>query len=214
MFTKKQLLLVCLLGMTCLDVAQGISFGDVLSSSTLKKVAKDVIGENTTISNITGTWKYVKPAIKLTSENVLTNVGGSVASSTLESKVEETCKKVGISSGTFSFVFNEDNTFSVKVKGQNLPGSYTFNSEEKQVNLSFSSSVQKLYKGFSLTANVEKSSSTNLTLLFDADKFLELLKAVSSATSTLSSSSSSLSALSAMIKEYNGLKIGFETTKE
>jgi hypothetical protein len=62
-------------------------------------------------------------------------------------------------------------------------------------------------KGFTMTASVNITSS-QLDLMFNADKLLDFIGKVSS-----SSNNSTLAAISAIAQQYDGMKLGFELKK-
>ena len=182
------------------------SLKNLLNSSTVQNVVSAVTGGKTiSVENITGTWTYSQPAVSLESDNTLKNVAGSVATSQVETKLAEYYKKAGISAGTFSFTFNSDNSFSCKLKGKTISGTYTLDADAKTVSLSFGKiSAGKLN---TFTAYVELSGS-NLKLLFNPDKLLTLISTISSV-----SGNSTLSTVSSLLNSYDGMKVGFTLTK-
>ncbi len=180
--------------------AQG--FKDFFSSGSASDVVASVTGGITvTNSSIVGEWKYVEPAVELSSDSALTDVAGSLASSQLEDKLSTYCEKVGISAGKFAFVFNSDGSFTSNVGNKSLGGTYNVDSETGKISLSYKA-VRAVNIG-TLTASTTLTSNS-LSLLFPADNLLKLLSAVASI-----SSKPELKALSTLTKQYDGISLGF-----
>ncbi len=72
------------------------SWKDILNSSTVKDVVNTLTGNVIKFSDLQGTWNYVEPACKMTSEDVLKEAGGTLMSSALEKKITTVYTKVGI----------------------------------------------------------------------------------------------------------------------
>ena len=72
----------------------GQSLKDILKSSTVKDAITSVTGgSKLTAESLQGTWTYVNPALQLKGDNALKNIAGSVASSELEKKLSEYCRR-------------------------------------------------------------------------------------------------------------------------
>ena len=189
------------LTVTALFVCSSVSAQSLNSIlSKVESVVNSVTGSSTATS-VEGTWSYTGPAVDLESDNVLTNVAGTAASSTLESQLSEQLEKVGITEGKMTFTFNADSTFTATVSSKNVSGTYTYDSSAEEMKLKFSKVVN-------ITAQVNLTS-TQLDLLFSADKLLTVISAISSKTS-----SSTLSTISSLASNYDGVNLGFELTKQ
>ena len=120
------------------DAAYGQSIKDILNSAAVKDAVTAVTGgKKLTVDNLAGTWTYVNPAIQLEGDNALKNVAASVASSEMEKKLKEYCAKVGIVEGAFKYTFNTDSTFTSVLKGRTLKGTYSFNADDKTMELHY-----------------------------------------------------------------------------
>lgn len=184
----------------------GQSLKDLLNSATVKNAVTSVTGgKKLTLDNLKGTWMYVNPALKLEGDNALKNVAGSLASTEVEKKMKEYCEKVGIVEGVFNYVFNTDSTFTSALKKGSLKGTYSIHEEEKTVTLRYA--VGKKLTVTTLSAQVILAGD-ELTLLFNADKLLKFLTAISSI-----SDNSTLKAVNKLASEYDGLLLGFELRK-
>ena len=99
----------------------GTSTGSTQTGNTAGKVIESLIGNllnsSATLSqkDLTGTWQYVGADCAFKSENFLMKAGGEVAAAKIEEQLNTNLAKVGIKSGTCSFTFKEDNTYSAKI---------------------------------------------------------------------------------------------------
>jgi hypothetical protein len=181
---------------------------DLLKKATGSSLVQDVVESVTGVSlqaDIKGTWDYSGVAVKLVSEDLLKNTAAGVAAGQIEDKLDGYVQKVGIKPGAFGFIFSEDNTFTTTFKGKNIPGTYTLDEQAKTLTLTYGKT--SFMKGFTMTASVNITSS-QLDLMFNADKLLDFIGKVSS-----SSSNSTLAAISAIAQQYDGMKLGFELKK-
>ena len=199
-------LMVCALLFLVTGV-QAQSLKDILNSSAVKDAVTAVTGgKQLSVENLAGTWTYVNPAIQLEGDNALKNVAASVAASEIEKKLNEYCAKVGIEAGAFNYTFNADSTFTSQLKGRTLNGTYSFNAEEKTIELKYGK-LSKLNLA-TMTAYVVLSDN-QLSLLFNVDKLLDFLTKLSSL-----SDNTALQAINKLASEYDGMKLGFELKKQ
>lgn len=185
--------------------ASAFSFKDLLTKENVENVVSTVAGgQKITPASINGTWTYKDSAVKLESENAFTEIAGSAATSQIEEKLDSTLAKVGISSGLMTFTFNEDETFSCKVKNRELHGTYTID-EEYKITMKFNSAGgARLGK---VTAQAEMTFTT-LSLLFKADKLLDIVDTITSVTGN-----STLAAANSLLSKYDGIMLGFDFTR-
>ena len=188
------------------DAAYGQSIKDILNSAAVKDAVTAVTGgKKLTVENLAGTWTYVNPGIQLEGDNALKNVAASVAASEMEKKLKEYCAKVGIVEGAFNYTFNSDSTFTNGLKGKTLKGTYSFNPDEKTMELHYGKIGKS--KLTTMTAHVVLSND-ELSLLFDADKLLDFLTKLSAV-----SKNTTLQALNKLASQYDGMMLGFELKK-
>lgn len=195
--------------------------GEVSSSSetgnTVMNVLGSLLGNSLTLSPeaIEGTWNYEGVACILESENALSDIGGTVVTSKLESKMDEMLSRVGIKSGNCSFVFSKEGACTILVGGYTIEGTYVLVPEEKVINLSF------MYGQLNLKANVAYEIQ-NLNIVFKADKLLNFIKSITSSLSNnaageqlqqLSSISQTAATLGALLNSYNGMMLGAKMTR-
>ncbi len=204
MKTKVLILLMSIGFATANVTAQSLK--DILTSQTVKDIVTSVTGgQKLTAENLQGTWVYENPALQLKDGNTFKNIAGSVATSEVEKKLKEYCTKVGIEEGEFNYVFNTDGTFTSQLKRMTLKGTYTFDSDASTMVLKYSILGKSL---LTLDADVVLAGD-QLTILFNADKLLDFLSAVSSI-----SNISALQAVNKLAGEYDGLKAGFDMKKQ
>ena len=193
---------LCLAGQT----SSAQSLKDLLKKATnneaVKNVVESVTGKTLPV-DVKGTWTYSGTAVKLESEDLLKSTAATLAASQVEEKLDEYVSKIGIKAGTFSFTFNEDNTFVATVLGKSFNGTYTLSEDYKTMSLQFGKTIG--LKPF--TASVS-ATSTQLNLLFQADKLLELLGKLTS-----TSSNATLKTIGTLVNQYDGMQLGLELQK-
>lgn len=193
---------LCLAGQT----SSAQSLKDLLKKATdneaVKNVVESVTGKTLPV-DVKGTWTYSGTAVKLESDDLLKSTAATLAASQVEEKLDEYVSKIGIKAGTFSFTFNEDNTFVATVLGKSFNGTYTLSEDYKTMSLQFGKTIG--LKPF--TASVS-ATSTQLNLLFQADKLLELLGKLTS-----TSSNATLKTIGALVNQYDGMQLGLELQK-
>lgn len=134
-------------------------------------------------------------------ENVLMKAGGEAATAKVESKINDLLKKVGVTSEALAFTFNADNTFSITVKGRTINGTYALDLENKKITLTYLNGVG------TITPQIVKNGTT-MSLLYDADKFLNFLTSISAV-----SKNATVVSINAILKSYDGMLIGMELQK-
>lgn len=174
----------------------------VTSNETVKNVVETVTG-TAVATDVTGTWTYSGTAVKLESDDLLKSTAASLAATQIENKLDEYVAKIGVKAGTFSFTFNSDLSFTATVKGKSFNGTYTLDTDTNVISLQFG----KLVSMKPFTATVSGTSS-QLDLLFEADKLLDLLGKLTS-----SSSNSTLKTIGNLVNQYDGMKLGLELQK-
>lgn len=193
---------LCLAGQT----ASAQSLKDLLKKATdneaVKNVVESVTGKTLPV-DVKGTWTYSGTAVKLESDDLLKSTAATLAASQVEDKLDEYVSKIGIKAGTFSFTFNEDNTFVATVLGKSFNGTYTLSEDYKTMSLQFGKTIG--LKPF--TASVS-ATSTQLNLLFQTDKLLELLGKLTS-----TSSNATLKTIGTLVNQYDGMQLGLELQK-
>ena len=186
--------------------AYGQSFKELLSNGGVKDMVESVVDQLDVIpKNIEGPWEFSGSAVKFTGDNMLMNAASELAVGKVEAQLDEYLQMVGIKEGLFSYVFNEDGSFSTSFKQTKFPGEYTYSKEEKTLELDYGKN-EKL-KGIALKTNVSVGAN-NLQLLFNADKLLDFISKITS-----SVGDSKLGALTSLLEKYDGMQIGFELSR-
>ena len=177
--------------------------GKVANNSTVTDIVEQVTGVNLSKGDIKGTWNYTGSAVKLESEDLVKSAAAGVAATQIEKKLDEYLSKAGLKSGTFSFTFNEDNTFATTVKGKSFNGTYTLSEDGTTLNLKYGKSLGST--GITATAQINAST---FELLFKADKLLDLIGKL-----TANTNNTTLKTIGTLAGQYDGLKIGLELQK-
>lgn len=169
--------------------------------SILNGVAKAVIGDKaTTASSILGTWKYAGPQCQFESESLLAKAGGEVAAKEVEEKLEPIYNKVGVSD--CEYTFNEDGTYSYTWKKRTMNGTYTFDDKAKTITM-------KGKLGVKSVAYVTVAGNS-MSLVFDADKLMSVLKTLTGAASKVNATAATINKVA---ESYDGLMLGFDLKK-
>ena len=196
---KANFMLRCLFMAAVMTVAGNAGAQDL--KSVLSGVVKNVVGDKTTTaSSIIGTWTYAGPECQFESGNLLAKAGGEVAAKEVEEKIQKVYEKVGMDG--CQYTFNEDGSYSCTVKGKTSSGTYTFDSDAKTVTM-------KSKLGIKTVAYVTVTGD-DMSLVFNADKLMFVLKTVTSAASSVNSTASTISSVA---DSYDGLRLGFELKK-
>ena len=184
---------------------------DIVSNENVQDIVGSVtesLGIDLTPDDIKGTWDYSGTAVKFTSDNMLASAASTLASSQVESKLNEYLQKIGLKEGTFSYTFNADSTFTNIFLKQTLKGTYSIvkGNGGDTLQLKYGKSEKLDF----LTLNTTVDIGTDKTeFLFNADKLLDFIGKISS-----SSNNSTLKSLTALTSNYDGLKIGFQVKKQ
>ena len=175
------------------------------TTNLVTNVLGSLLGNSVTLSKSTvqGTWTYTGTSCVLESDNALAQIGGTVATTKIEDKMNGYLSKVGVKKGKCSFTFAENDTCTFKVGNRELKGRYTVDGENKKIQFSF------LYDRFTATAHVAYNV-TSLSIVFNADKMLGLVQKVAP---TAASYSATLATLSTMLENYKGMMLGMKLEK-
>jgi len=178
----------------------GSILGAVTQGDAVTNILYDVIGA-TKLSkeDVVGTWSYRGPGVAFTSENLLAKAGGEVAAAKARQDLEKPYQSIGIKSTNTYFTFNADNTFSGKVDGQPINGTYSYNPDNSEV---------KLQTLLLSTTGYLTRNAKGISLLFESKKLLTALQVVGAM-----SGNSTLSTVGELSKNYDGIRMGFDLTK-
>lgn len=194
--TKVRVLLAAAFFCMSATSIQAQSIKDILSG-----VISNVVGDKaTTESSFKGTWKYSAPACEFESDNLLAKAGGTAAADKIEKRVAPLLKSVGVNG--IVYTFDGEGNYTSKIKKRVTEGTYKFDSDAKTI--TFTPTI-----GMAYTAHVAVQGST-MTLTFEANKFMNTIKAISNATSKFSTTAALINTL---MNSYSGMRVGFELKK-
>ncbi|MBQ9215629.1 MAG: DUF4923 family protein [Prevotella sp.] len=191
------------IGMTilgCLLLVSCGNLGSMMSGTGVINAVSSVIGlDKVRTQDLIGTWNYSRPGCAFLSENLLAKAGGEMAAVQIEEKLLPYYQQVGISAANTTIVFNENGSFSAKIAGTPLSGSYTFDEATQQIKL----------KTLLLSMNCyAKRELGGISILFEADKLLTILQTMSAL-----SGNKDMQAIGEISKNYDGVRIGFDMKK-
>lgn len=168
-------------------------------SNALNSVIGELLKGQTSAADITGTWTYNAPKIVFETENLLSQLGGAVASSKMEAMLEKQLNRIGMSAGKSKLTLNSDKSYTLVTNKRTYNGTYTFDSSSHKLVLQGSLGLSSL----TCTATI---NGKELYMLFDADKLLSFATGIAG-------NSSNLTSLASMLNNYNGLKLGWSMTR-
>ena len=203
------------LGKVATEVASEVSSTE--AGSAVTNVLGALLGNSLTLSNeaLEGTWNYEGVACILESEKALSNIGGTVVTSTIESKLDEKLAKIGVTPGKCSFTFVGDGTCTINVNGRDLNGKYELNAEEKMIVFTF------VYDKLPLKTYVSYEIQ-NLNIVFKADRLLAFIKNVASYFSNgatgeqlgqLQSVMQTVGTIGSLLENYDGMMLGAKLSR-
>ena len=185
-----------------------LNLGNILGGITGNSNTSDLVSGLTSIfssnkqataDNIVGTWSYDSPAIVFESEDFLTKTGAALAANKLETSIQNTLAKYGITKDKFSITFKEDGTFTETIRGKSYSGKWAV--EDSKLQLTYQ------LKTMEITTQKE---GDQLMFVTDASKLLNLIQTLGAKTAT----NSSLSTITALAKNIKGMKVGLTLVKE
>lgn len=154
-------------------------------------------GGSTSQSSLVGTWTYSEPQVRFESQNILASIGGTVASTKLQTKLGEYLTKAGLTKGTSTYTFNNDGTYTAVIGKRTLTGTYHVSG----TTLTMTGSAGVLTGNCTCTVN-----GNTMYMLYDADKLMNVM-------TSLTSNVSQLGTLSSILGNYTGMKVGMSFTK-
>lgn len=170
--------------------------------STAINAVTNLLGKKSvTEKDLIGTWNYSEPCIALESKNVLSKVGGSVASSKAESMLADKLKLIGFTKGKVVMTLNEGGEGSIKVNNKTQNINWAVNGS----NLAITFPMTK--KTVNMNTNM---TGGKLQVAMDSTKMLTLLNTISDKASAVNSN---LSAVSSLLKNVDGMYLGLKFTK-
>lgn len=152
-----------------------------------------------TVEDIVGEWTATGSAVTFQSDNFLKKAGGSAAAGAVENQLDQYYSKFGLTGAVLTI--EKDSTFTLTIK--KLPIKGTISVKSKGI-FNFNFSAGGIMKLGSMAAYVEKTP-TGINVMFDADK----IKKIMTLAATISGSKM-VSTADKLLKEYDGICIGFK----
>jgi len=168
-----------------------------VGTGLLGTLLSNILGNTTSQQTLVGTWTYYGPKVVFESENILSQIGGQVVSSNLESKLGAQLQKMGFTAGKSTLVLNNDKSCTLALGTKSWPGTYVYDASTNKLTLTGILGLAQMTCTVSVQGN-------QLYMLFDADKLLSVATALSS---------KNAGTLSSLIQSYSGLKLGWCMTK-
>lgn len=212
---------VCMLMMPAVNVNAQFDLGNVLknvvagatsSSDSSKSSSSKGTGLLSSLTNIfsnslvatkdkiIGTWVYEEPAVVLSSDNVLENLGGQLATATVEKRLKSKLEAYGFKKGSITMTFDKEGNFTQTFKGKTLSGTYTI--DGKNVKLKYAGQISQIVGTTQLDGN-------NLLIVMNATKLLKYVNVIGSL-----SQNSALKTASSLIGNMKGLECGLKLVKK
>lgn len=174
------------------------------SSSTLGNILGNILAsDDVGLSDLSGTWKYSGPAVGFQSDDILKSIGGSAASTAIESELEAYYNKLGFNNVVLTI--DENANFTMKIQYITLNGVV-----EKGNNGIFVFNFKAL-GGINIgKLNVYTTlSGKTLSLTCDAKKFVELVRKITTITNN-----STMQSVTSLLESYDGITVGFKLKKQ
>lgn len=173
------------------------------TNSVLGSLLGGLLSSSSTLSqsDLVGTWSYSGSNCVFESENLLAKAGGAIAANKIESELNTQLAKVGIKEGACSFTFNKDNTYTATIGGRTLQGSYTLDTKNKKIKMTYLAGLA------SMTPRITKQGN-KVNLLIESSKLFTLMKGAS-----VLAKGTSLSGISSILNNYEGMYIGLQLKK-
>lgn len=191
------LALACLITISCGNMNQ--IMGAMSGKGAINAITSVIGLDKLSAKGLIGSWRYSRPGCAFTTENLLAKAGGEMAAVQIEEKIQPYYQQVGITSDNTYITFNEDGTFSAKIIGTPLKGTYTFDEAAAKITLKTMLFSTNCYA---------KREYGGISVLFEANKLLTLLQTIAAF-----SGNQNLQAIGNISKQYDGVRIGFDMTK-
>lgn len=153
-----------------------------------------------TKDKIIGTWVYEEPAVVLSSKNALKNVGGKLATATIQSTLKTKLEKYGLKKGDVQMTFDKSGNFTQTIKGKTLKGTYTI--EDKNITLKYNGKMSQAIGTTQLDGN-------SLLIVMDASKLLKYVKLLGNY-----AQSTTMKAATSLVGSMDGLECGLKLVRK
>lgn len=182
------------------SLASGVGSG---AGSTLTNLIEGVFStSNLDVADLAGQWTIDGSAVSFQSENFLKKAGGVAAAAAIESKLDPYYKQYGLTGGVITI--QTDGSFTLKTGKISLSGNIE---KKKDGNFDFTFTALGGIRVGSMTTYVQKSLNS-MDIMFDASKLQSILDIAAKFTG-----SKLASAATSILGSYEGICVGFGTTK-
>ena len=182
----------------------GNILGEILGAATNGQTIGNAIGSILGIDkpaegDLYGTWKYSQPGVAFTSDNALAKAGGEVAATEARTKLTQVYGKVGLNKANTQLAIKDDKTFSAKISGKPISGTWQYDSSTQKLTL------KTLL--FSIPVYAKKTT-TGMSFLMESKKLMTFLQTIASM-----SGNSGLQTIGDLSKNFDGVRLGFDMSR-
>ena len=171
-----------------------------------QEVGKHILSDSLSQKDLIGTWTFEGTAVRLETDDILKKAAGEIAASKAEEKLDEYCRKYGLTAKVGTFTFKEDGTFESTNGKTTQKGTYTLKGDKLTLKYGNGKHIKNIG---SLTATVKRESSGEISLLWDASRMIDVFTSL-----TAKTSNASLQSISTLLQGYDGLKVGIRLKKK
>lgn len=171
-----------------------------------QEVSKHILSDSLSQKDLIGTWTFEGTAVRLETDDILKKAAGEIAASKAEEKLDEYCRKYGLTAKAGAFTFKEDGTFESTNGKTTQKGTYTLKGDKLTLKYGNGKHIKNIG---SLTATVKRESSGEISLLWDASRMIDVFTAI-----TAKTSNATLQSISTLLQGYDGLKVGIRLKKK
>lgn len=161
------------------------------------------------LASITGKWGYESPAISFKGGNAVNKIGGAAAAATLEKKLEPYYKTLGLTAMTVTIEEGTDSAYTFTMNLGNVPLKGTLTKDNDAGMLTFNINALGKIKLGAISAKAETNATGELSLTFDATRFMQIVSKVAGATNNAAAKS-----IDKLLSGYDGLYIGAKMSRE
>ncbi len=171
-----------------------------------QEVGKHILSDSLSQKDLIGTWTFEGTAVRLETDDILKKAAGEIAASKAEEKLDEYCRKYGLTAKAGAFTFKEDGTFESTTGKTTQKGTYTLKGDKLTLKYGNGKHIKNIG---SLTATVKRESSGEISLLWDASRMIDVFTSL-----TAKTSNATLQSISTLLQGYDGLKVGIRLKKK
>lgn len=171
------------------------------TGSLISSIASAITGNSISVKDkIVGTWVYQGPAVVMTGDNALENIGGKLASSKMEETLKTKLETYGFKAGSVTMTFDNKGNFTQTLSKKTVKGTYTI--DGNNIVLKYSGKISQI-------AGTTQLDGNDLIIVMDVSKLLTLANTLGSL-----SSNSTLKTAASLIGGMKGMECGLRLTKK